>query len=42
MKSTTSRNKKEELKIRQQDFEVGELVMAHLRRERFPRGNITN
>jgi hypothetical protein len=26
------------LKRRQLDFEVGDLVMAHLRRERFPRG----
>jgi hypothetical protein len=27
-----------DLKRRQLDFEVGDLVMAHLRKERFPRG----
>jgi hypothetical protein len=29
---------KADLKRRQLDFEVGDLVMAHLRKERFPRG----
>lgn len=39
LQTNTKRHKEHvDLKKREQDFEVGELVLAHLRKERFPQG----